>query len=280
MPIKAVVADMDGTLLNSNHRISEYTANVLRGLKEKGIHLIVATGRPYPDVFKTIHKCQLEPDFIITSNGGRIHDGNFKLVREHNIQPDLVEKMVQLRGLLGENNGEAEKKFVTNIYREAEWLTDKLVPQAQAAFNEEFPCQVLGDKLFELRSDDLKGVHEVWFLGHHEELLRLQAFITRTFSSELCCTFSLPYLIDCVPAGVTKGNGVREVAEVLNMKLEDVACFGDGMNDESMLKIAGKAYIMENGQQELKDAVPHGEVIGSNTDDGVAKKLEELFFSH
>ncbi|KPA85356.1 putative haloacid dehalogenase-like hydrolase [Leptomonas pyrrhocoris] len=280
MPIKAVFTDMDGTLLNPNHRISGYTANILRGLKDKGIHLIVTTGRPYADVFATISKCRLEPDFIITSNGGRIHDGSLNVVRECNIRPELVAKIAQLRGVWNEKTGAVEKKFATNIYREAEWLTDKYVPQAKAAFNDEFPCNALGEKFYELQAQDLKGVHEAWFLGHHHDLEPLYTYLKTTFSGELCCTYSLPYLIDCVPVGVTKGNSIREVAEMLNVQLEDVACFGDGMNDESMLQIAGKAYIMENGQQGLKDAVPHAEVIDSNANDGVARKLEELFFSN
>jgi Cof subfamily protein (haloacid dehalogenase superfamily) len=279
MPIKAIFTDMDGTLLNPEHRISDFTAGILRGLKEKGIYFIVSTGRPFADVFTTIRKCQLQPDFIITSNGARIHDGGLNLVRQHNIDPSLVEKIIQLRGLRNDATGVEEKKFTTNLYREAEWLTDKSVPEARAAFNEEFPCLDLGEQLYALTADDLKGVHEVWFLGRHADLEPLDAFMKANYGGDLCCTFSLPHLLDCVPFGVTKGNGVREVAEVLNVDLADIACFGDGMNDESMLQIAGKAYIMENGQQRLKDAVPHGEVIASNASDGVAKKLEELFFT-
>ncbi|KAL7699588.1 haloacid dehalogenase-like hydrolase [Lotmaria passim] len=280
MPIKAVFTDMDGTLLNPQHQISDYTASILRGLKAKGIYFIVSTGRPYADVFATIRKCQLQPDFIITSNGARIHDSNLQLVREHNMQPALVEKIARIRSVRNAKTGADEKKFTTNIYRSAEWLTDKCVPQVRAAFSEEFPCIDMGEKLYELTADQLNGVHETWFLGHHEDLEDLNNFLQTNYGSDLCCTYSLPHLLDCVPLGITKGNGVREVAEALGVSLADVACFGDGMNDESMLKIAGKAYITENGQQGLKDAVAHAEVIDSNANDGVAKKLEELFFSN
>ncbi|KAG5475052.1 hypothetical protein CUR178_04502 [Leishmania enriettii] len=279
MPIKAIVTDLDGTLLNPQHAISEYTASVLRRLKEKGIWLVVATGRPYADVFCRIRGCQLQPDYIITSNGARIHDGALKVVREHNMRPEIVEALARIRTVKDPVTGlELPKTFTTNIYRNAEWLTDKNIPEVSSAFHDDFRCTDLREGLYELKAEELHGVHEMWFIGDHDELVRLGNALDKDYPGDLCCTFSLPYILDCVPAGVTKGNGVREVAEVLGLTLDEVACFGDGMNDESMLQVTPTSFIMENGQQRLKDAVLHAQIIGTNTDDGVAKKLQEMFF--
>ncbi|KPA85355.1 putative haloacid dehalogenase-like hydrolase [Leptomonas pyrrhocoris] len=280
MSIKAVVTDMDGTLLNPAHQISDYTASVLKRLKERGIHFIVATGRPYGEVIQTIRKCQLEPDFILTSNGGWLHDGGFNVVLEHNIPSNLAQKLVLLHTLPHPEGGNAAAKtFVTNVYRNTEWLTDRDVPEISGGLHKNLPCTVLGEDLYALPTEELQGVHQIWYYGETEELRAVSTQLSATFGTDLCWTFSAPMMIDCGPVGVTKGNGVREVAEILKLRLEDVACFGDALNDESMLQIAGKAYIMENGQQELKDVIAHGEVIGSNANDGVARKLEQLFFS-
>ncbi|CAJ1010017.1 putative haloacid dehalogenase-like hydrolase/Sucrose-6F-phosphate phosphohydrolase [Leishmania naiffi] len=280
MTIKAIVTDLDGTLLNEQHCISDYTIKVLKGLKEKGICFVVATGRPYTEVFYRIRKCQLEPDYIITSNGARIHDGAFNLVREHNIRPEFVESLARIRTIKDSSTGaELPKKSVTNIYREAEWLTDKSLPELSAAFHEDFHCTDLREGLYELQAAELHGVHEVWFIGERDELVQLDSALREQHSDHLCCTFSLPYVLNCAPAGVNKGNGMREVAEVLGLTLDEVACFGDGMNDESMLQITATSFITANGQQELKEAVPHAQIIGTNADDGVAKKLEEMFLS-
>nr|ACS87871.1 haloacid dehalogenase-like hydrolase-like protein [Angomonas deanei] len=291
MPIKAVFVDMDGTLLNPNHEISDYTADVLRRVKEKKIRFIVATGRPYGEVIATIRRCRLEPDYVITSNGGRIHDGSFNVVREHNIPVELATQLVKMGNSSAasdapETTDKAEgkltntkKKIVTNVYRHTEWLTDEDVPELSGAMHKNLPCTDLGDRLYELTPQDLVGVHQVWYYGETADLVVLNDELTRAFGPQLCWTFSAPNMIDCGPVAVTKGNGVREVADVLGLALEDVACFGDAMNDESMLQIAGKAYIMANAQPSLKDAVEHGEVIESNANDGVAKKLEELFLA-
>lgn len=280
MPIKAVFIDLDGTLLNPQHQVSDFTAGVLKQIKAKGIYFVVATGRPYAEVFRNIRHCGLEPDYIITSNGARIHDGAFQVVREHNMKPELVEALASVRAVKDLATGaDMPKHFTTNIYREAEWLTDKAVPEVMAAFHKDFVCTDIGAALYDLKAAELQGVHEMWFLGLNAQLQSLDKELTERFGADLCLTFSLPEILDCVPAGVAKGNGVREVAEVLGIALNEVACFGDGMNDESMLQVTPAAFIMANGQQRLKDAVPHAEVIGSNADDGVAKKLAELFLS-
>ncbi|KAG5500462.1 hypothetical protein JKF63_03555 [Porcisia hertigi] len=278
MPIKAVVTDLDGTLLNRQHSISDYTVNILKQIKERGISFVVATGRPYADVFLHMRDAHLEPDYIITSNGARIHDNTFKVVREHNIRPELVEAILRTRTVKDtDTNEEMPKTFATNVYREAEWLTDKYIPEVAKAFHKDFECTHLRERLWDLEARELGGVHEIWFAGDHAKLKLLNATLDERFPGELCCTFSLPDLLDCVPAGVNKGNSVREVAEMLGLTLDEVACFGDGMNDESMLNTTTTSFIMENGQQRLKDAVPHAQVIGTNDDDSVAKKLEEMF---
>lgn len=286
MSIKAIFTDLDGTLLNPQHQISDCTASVLKKLKAKGIYFSVATGRTYVEVMDTIRKCGLEPDFIITSNGARIHDGSFNLVREHNIPAELAAQLIRVQDLpppahtnASPADTRAEKRYVTNVYRHGDWLTDKDVPEISGDMHKNLPCTVLGDALYAMSPEELEGVHQVWYYGAREDLEVLNAQLTSAFESQLYWTFSDKNMIDCGPLGVSKGVAVREVAEMLGVALEDVACFGDAPNDESMLQIAGKAYIMANGQPELKAAVPRGEGIGSNVEDGVAKKLEELFFA-
>ena len=53
--------------------------------------------------------------------------------------------------------------------------------------------------------------------------------------------------------------------------------FGDGFNDYEMLKSAKKGYIMKNAHYTLKDALPKNEIITSNSRNGVALKLKDLY---
>lgn len=279
--IMAVITDMDGTLLNPDHRISDYTTQVLKRLRSIGVSLIVATGRPYADVFAVIRQCGLQPDYIITSNGANIHDGNFQLVSETNIDPKIVQEIISVAQQPNEDGSLTAdcppKTVATNVNRNHEWLADKYLDIC-VKFDESYPCQVMGPDLYKLQESDLQGVHQVWFLGEPLELDPMEKYLRRKYGGQLRCTYSLPIIFDCVVEGVNKGRAVKEVCAKLGFDVLETAVFGDGMNDESMLAIAGYPFIMANAAPKLKAALPHAPVIGSNAEDGVAKKLEEMFF--
>ncbi len=58
---------------------------------------------------------------------------------------------------------------------------------------------------------------------------------------------------------------------------EEVIAFGDSMNDYEMLSLVGKPFVMGNANQRLIDALPNVEVVGNNNEDGIGKKLIEIF---
>ena len=63
----------------------------------------------------------------------------------------------------------------------------------------------------------------------------------------------------------------------MNISLEETIAFGDGLNDYEMLSSVGQGFIMGNGSSRLKEKLPQYEIIQTNDNDGVAKKLKELF---
>ena len=83
MPIKAIVCDMDGTLLTAAHDISPKTQELLLTLQQKGITLVLASGRSYlrlmPDALKL--KMDSHQGYLIDVNGSSIYDCTSK-VRE------------------------------------------------------------------------------------------------------------------------------------------------------------------------------------------------------
>ncbi|CAD2218901.1 haloacid dehalogenase-like hydrolase [Angomonas deanei] len=297
--IKAVFSDLDGTLLNENHKISEYTLNVLKRLKEEtDVCFVVATGRPYADVFPTLTDCGLEPDYIITSNGARIHDRNRKMIVKHDIEPSLVKQIIDRANELSvaseEESVELSKnenlcdpripklingrKFTLNMYQEADWVVDMGIPEVAAAYHPKFQYKDIGSKFYSLSEADLQNVHELYFLGDNSNLHPLKAQLDAQFSQQVTTTFSIPFIVDCVLASVNKGRAITDVCERLGLNVSEVAAFGDGMNDEKMLATAGYSFTMANANPDLVAAVPKATGIASNEEDGVAKQLEKLFF--
>ena len=63
----------------------------------------------------------------------------------------------------------------------------------------------------------------------------------------------------------------------LGIPLEEVIAFGDGLNDYEMLSVVGCPFVMENGSPRLLAALPDAKRAPKNSEDGVAKRLEEIF---
>ena len=72
-----------------------------------------------------------------------------------------------------------------------------------------------------------------------------------------------------------KSKAIAKILELKNITYKETICFGDGFNDEKMLLSSGKALIMGNAVESLKNKLPHLEVILNNQSDGVAQYLSK-----
>nr|CCC95439.1 unnamed protein product [Trypanosoma congolense IL3000] len=273
MAYRAVVVDMDGTLLNSKHHISAYTLDTIQHLIQRGIPVVIATGRPHPDVFHTINSCGVRGTYVITSNGARLSDPQLKTIASLDLDEGLITELIGLSSEPGVQD-EKEEPFSVNLFQHDEWVTNMAKEQLLPMFGMSgFRYRVVED----LHSHPKDGVHELFFMAQPNTLLRLEEVIKARFEGRVSCMRSTPITLDVVHYNANKATAMAEVARLLGVELKDIVAFGDGMNDLKMLAAAGKGYIMGNAQQRLRDALPDMEVIGTNDEDGVAKKLREIF---
>ncbi|MDA3978822.1 HAD family hydrolase, partial [Gallibacterium sp. AGMB14963] len=90
LPFQLVASDLDGTLLNAQHIVGDFTIDTLRKLEQKHVDIVLATGRKHEDVFSIVKKIGIENIQIITSNGARIHDLSGKLLYKNDLPVDLA----------------------------------------------------------------------------------------------------------------------------------------------------------------------------------------------
>nr|ACS87867.1 haloacid dehalogenase-like hydrolase-like protein [Angomonas deanei] len=277
LKIKAVFTDLDGTLYNAQHTISDRTAKAIAALKKKGIPFIVATGRPFPDVFANLETTGLKPDFIITSNGSRVHDANHELVFARDLNPESVCRIFQLPTDLDDdgfvNPTSPNRDIQYNLNCNARWLTNERREEIRAMFHPSLNYEEV-DPL-EQTPETLSGTHSMYGWGKHEDLVCVQKFIARELP-DVASAFPLPHILDCFPQGNHKGVAVQKVCEKLNISPSEVIAFGDGMNDVQMLKEVGQGFVMANAAPMVKEATRGLPIIGSNSEDAVAVKIEEL----
>ena len=263
MNYKLVVCDMDGTLLTSNHRISDDTADIIKKIEGKGIKFIIATGRPYLDARYYRDSLKLK-SYLITSNGARAHDEDNKAIVIENIPRELVNK------LLSYNVG---KNIHRNIYLEDDWIIEYEI-DGLVEFHQESGYSFNIDDLDKYKNEEAA---KVFFLGKDKDIECLEKNMEKEFQKDLSITVSSPFCLEFMKKGVNKAETLKKVLKILNIGPEEVIAFGDSMNDYEMLSLVGKPFVMGNANQRLIEALPNVEIVGNNNEDGIGEKLIEIF---
>ncbi|WP_343183102.1 Cof-type HAD-IIB family hydrolase [Buchnera aphidicola (Neophyllaphis podocarpi)] len=263
---KIVASDLDGTLLTPEHTLSSYTIKTLRLLTSKGIHFIFATGRHYKDVSFIKKKIDISA-FLITSNGARVHNNFNELIMEYNLDNQISLDLCKIKYL--------DPDIITQVYKDDGWYINKPCLQEDIFYKE----SNFYYKLFKLDCFVATNISKVFFTCHDlNKLINLKKEISLIWGNKINVAFSCPSCLEVISGNVSKGIALQFVAEYLGLTLESCIAFGDGMNDKDMLIMAGKGCIMLNADPRLKYDLPNIEVIDSNTNEGVSKYINKLYF--
>ncbi|KAH8609465.1 putative haloacid dehalogenase like hydrolase [Trypanosoma vivax] len=286
-PFAAVAVDLDGTLLDDGRRISELTMRTLRELVLRGVHIVVATGRHLHAVTAVARSlaaycCGVDGVprdgaagfYLIVLNGARVYSPRGELVVSHNVERDIVHALyrmfVPLQRAASRDDGLMMSVYQTDV----SWVSTAVPLEWAEVF--EKPPLVCEDIPTGMPVEDVAKVsfrcNNLALLQQHERDVR------EKFGGRVVTTMSSRRCLDVMAPGVSKGVSLTRVGAVAQFDpATDAIAFGNAMNDEEMLASVAKGCIMENGHERLKEALPHLEVVGSNNDDGVARKLREVF---
>ncbi|WCE29635.1 Cof-type HAD-IIB family hydrolase [Vibrio sp. SCSIO 43137] len=259
--IRIVASDLDGTLLAPDHQLSELSKQTLKKLHKNGYTFIFATGRHHVDVANIRQQVGI-PAYMITSNGARVHDTEDKLMYGKNIEPDLIQPII--------NMAKHDDDIRINLYQNDHWLLNREDERLKVFHKEsKFSYQ-----LFDVDSAPIDGVAKI-FLIHddHDYLAEFEHKIKQQYGNQVSVAFSAPECLEVMGQDVSKGEALDAVARHLDMSLNECIAFGDGMNDVEMLSMAGKGLIMGTAHTKVKNALPDNEVIGTNAEHAVAKYL-------
>lgn len=260
LPVQTIVSDLDGTLLDGEHKLTPPLLAKLRRIREHGVKIILASGRPYADVEPI--RAELDIDmFLITSNGARVHNKQNQCVMRHDLAPAVVEALIEL-----------PVQAHLNIYGHDAWQVCEPKPELldwHKTSGFAYECMPKSELPRE-------QVAKVFWIGEHEELIRWQPMIEERFAGQVTVTFALPGCMEVMAHGVNKGEALSTVLDSKGIVPEHAVAFGDGLNDQEMLAMVGQAYVMANGNPKLR-GIPGAQVIAAHTDFGVLKQLEQLF---
>ncbi|MGL5001184.1 MAG: Cof-type HAD-IIB family hydrolase [Cetobacterium sp.] len=264
MKYKAIICDLDGTLLNEHHTISEITKETIKKVVDSGVKFIIATGRHHNDAM-TFKKMLGLDSFLITSNGAKVHNHKNEEIISRNIPAVLAKELL---------NYKYNEKLHKNIYLDEEWYVETPLDEA-LLFHKESGFHHIVTPFDSLIGKDIT---KFFFICEDENhISHLEEKLKDKFKDGLNITLSLGSCLEIMKKGVSKATAIEEVLKREGIRIEDTIAFGDGLNDLEMLSSVGKGFIMGNGSARLKELLPENEIIKANSENGVAKKLKELF---
>lgn len=258
--IKVVVSDLDGTLLNPQHKISEYTKSIFQELHNQNYLIVVATGRHHLDAMAIIETLEI-PVYLVSSNGARIHSQNKEELFSFNLDSEVVKNAL---------NVDIDPEITVVLFKENVWQTNRINEKLNAFQSElKYKPELVDYKTLE----DFGAIKIFFSCDDHEKLVKLKDAILANSSEYLHHAFSLPTCLEFMDKAIDKAVAIERVLEKEGFTLEEAVSFGDGFNDVQMLSASGKGLIMGNAPALLKETLPNLEVIKTNAEDGVAKYI-------
>lgn len=272
---KYLFCDMDGTLLNSKSRITPKTAEALSEAISRGVKIMIATGKTRPAAISALELVDLAGEGGVVSKfspgvflqGLLVYGKQGLELYNRNLDPDIC-KEAFLYSLEHQFPlvGFSQDRIVTLFDHP---LIDALhtvyyEPKAEVMPSvEHLLSSVNLQKL--LFFDTAENVHNIlrphWSLATAGRARVVQA---------------LPEMLEILPSGASKGDGVRKLLDHLGANIDEVMAIGDGENDVEMLKLVRWGVAMSNGSDEAKTVADA--IVTSNDEDGVADAIYRYVF--
>lgn len=255
---KLILVDLDGTLLNDEHVVSERNGAAIERAVAAGAHVVVATGRPVR-ILDPI-RAHLGHTIALAYNGAVVYDlSTDTVVEAHLLDGDIFRRAVE---------AVRAKGYVFAVA--AEGLPDRGI-RGELAFREDgdIPRGTL-----EQLSDG--GVVKGLVFAKPDQFDAVWDAFSNGFPGQLEVTRSgIVGLIEISATGVSKGGVIAGLAKQWGIDASDAIAFGDMPNDLAMFRWAGRSVAMGNAEPEVKAAA--NEVGLDHNDDAVAVVLERWF---
>lgn len=259
MRYKLVVTDLDGTLLDDRKNVSKANLEAIKKIRDAGVLFTVATGRGERGARPLLEL--LKPDVpAILFNGCEIFEmGKGPIYSEY--LPKTIADMVV-------------DHFLKTEFGIIGFLHDKIFLVGYKPAHEIY---LKREKVAYEVVDDLRhldAVNKVMVVGDVPRAMEMMGELEKKEGINLNCVKTEDFYYEVLPDGVSKGEGLKKLCEILGIERESVIAIGDNMNDLSMINFAGLGVAVENAEEPVKKAAKL--VVPSNNDDGVAYLLNKL----
>lgn len=236
MAIKLIAIDMDGTLLLPDHTISPAVKNAIAAAREKGVNVVLTTGRPYAGVHSYLKELHMEQpgDYCITYNGALVQKaGDGSTVAQTALSYDDYRYLEKLSREVGSHFHALDRNTLYTANRDISYYT------VHESYVATIPLVFCEAEKMDPNTQFLK----VMMIDEPAVLDRAIARIPAEVKEKYTVLKSAPYFLEILDKRVNKGTGVKSLVEALGIKPEEVMAIGDQENDYDPRLISAMSEI-------------------------------------
>lgn len=276
--VKILFTDIDGTLINSDKTISQYTYDKIIEMIKQNHKLVLASGRPLNSILDVKEKLGL-PDkglYVTAFNGALLYDcENKKILHEERVQLNDAQKLFDMAlesGIHVHTYDDDGHILTCEMDKEIAYYQKKIIgnPIATTELSPYFksisgPYKILTINLEKEDSEKYSPALETFRAKIQNSPL----------NNKLNCAFSNSFYLEFFNKKAGKGNGLLKLCQLLDIPVENSVAAGDAENDISMLNAAGVGAAMINGDDIVKEKAAFVTTKDCNHD-GITEIIDKL----
>lgn len=265
--IKAIALDIDGTLINSKKMITEATKCAVAEAIDRGIEIIIASGRPYCGVVAYAKELGLyeKGGYILSFNGGQIINCKTgEIVYEVHLEE---QHKYEICRILKSYDGAIPMTYKGDI------LLSENVEDAGVLHGAEVNSLIL-QKVDDLSKNIEHTVGKFILMGEPGYIKSIADELSDRLGEMATVCRSESNLLEIMPYGVDKGSALAGFVRKMGLNRSEVMACGDAYNDDTMIEFAGIGVAMGNAFDEIKALADY--VTLTNDEDGVAHAIRKF----
>lgn len=268
MSIKLIAIDIDGTLLNADHVLTQRTVDTIRTATVKNIQVVLCSGRPYSGVASYLDQLGLNQSayhYVITLNGAVVQTTSQKLLVSQGLNSIDYQKFTEMAQEKGIHfHAETEDAIYTPDVPVGRYTTlDATLTGLPVMYQ---PGQGVSAKAV---------IYKGMLADEPERLTRFLADqqLVNTLQQKYYVVRSQPYFLEIMNAHANKGAALAFLGQQLGVTPDEMMAMGDQANDLTMMSFVDNGVAMGNAIPEVKQAAKF--VTATNDEDGVAVAIEK-----
>lgn len=252
-----VISDIDGTLITSNHEVTEATRHAASELLAHGIQLTLASSRPPRSIRPLAAALGLDAPFA-AFNGGLVITADGRTMAASTLAPAVTARIKEIANGLD---------LDVWLYNESDWWASRQTAFVDREEHTSGFAATFDDYDAQLGSP----LHKLTVVGKPENVAIAEERILSELGAEVSASRSKPRFLDVTSHGWHKGAVVGRMAEVFGTTPMQVAVIGDGPNDVVMFEQAGLSIAMGQAVDAVRERADV--ITSSNDDEGWAKGI-------